>query len=74
MSVQLVSRSIAEPEVNLIQRAPVAQEPPLRSRAIYDLDDNDVDQQVAVGRGIVVAVLLSAPVWVLLGVIIYLIR
>ena len=46
----------------------------MRSRAIYDLDDNDVDQQVAVGRGIVVAVLLSAPVWVLLGVIIYLIR
>jgi hypothetical protein len=74
MSVQLVSRAVAEPEVNFAQRAPVVQEPPLRPRVPYDLEGGEDDQRVAVGRGIVVAVLLSAPVWILLGLTVYLVK
>lgn len=45
--------------------------PSVQPRVIYDRDEDDDDQSVAAGRGIVTAVLLSAPVWALAGALIY---
>ena len=74
MSVDLVSRVIAEPEVNLDQGVPLAGKPSLQPRILYNHDENDDDQQVAIGRGIVLAVLLSVPIWVLCALAVAMIK
>ena len=45
--------------------------PSVQPRVISDRDEDDEVQSVAAGRGIVIAVLLSAPVWALAVVLIY---
>ncbi len=74
MPVQLVSRSMADPEVDLIDRVAATAEASSRSRVIYDVDEAEDDDRMALGRGVVIAILLSAPAWVLLGAIVWLVK
>ena len=71
MAEHLADRVVPVPELSLQSRTAGIHTRPAGPRLVYDRDEKKEDQSPPAGRGIVIAVLLSAPIWALAGVLIY---
>jgi hypothetical protein len=72
MPTQYADAATAEPHVAQKVIPPLVRRtlPPTHAISVVALDEDD--ERISIGRGIVLAVLISIPLWALLGIVVFL--